>query len=157
MTGGLGVRMPEPISNDEMNLGVMLLYIAYKYPEVVTEKQEIHCSALKFPGNIASRISLALPDDNMYTIMGHDFTRIVKKLMKAELMCRLTSKRGKIYKKTAPFLPVILKEDTHDPVVVFTAPPQCYFEEEEQDGVKVRQMKPRGEMLEFMREHMREK
>lgn len=154
MTGGLGVRMPEPISNEEMNLGVMLLHIAHTYPETVTEKRFIKCSEIEFPGVIASKFADVPNTRDMVTIPAADFTRIIDKLINAELLCRLTTKRGKVIKKTAPFLPVFLIDDHIDPMIQFTAMPQCYFEEEEQDGQIVRQLKPKGEMLQFMRDHL---
>lgn len=156
MTGGLGVRAPEPISNDDMNLGVMLLHIAHSHPEVVTEKRFIKCSEVYFPGTIASKFANVAATPEMVTIPPADFTRIVNKLINAELLCRLTNKRGKVIKKTYPMLPVTLIDDGMDPMVTFTAEPQCYFEEEEQDGRIVRQMKPKGEMLQFMLDHLNE-
>lgn len=156
MTGGLGVRAPEPVSNDEMNLGVMLLYIAHSHPEVVTEKHMIKCSEIYFPGIIASKFANVASTPEMVTIPPEDFSRIIRKLMNAELFCRLTPKLGRVLKKTSPMLPVVLMDDPTDPMVMFTEMPQCYFEEEEQDGRIVRQMKPKGEMLQFMLDHLNE-
>lgn len=154
MTGGLGVRTPQPISNEEMNLGVMLLYVAHTSPEVVRERRFIKCSELYFPGTIASKFADVPNTQDMVTIPPNDFSRIINKLIDAELLCRLTTKRGKVIKKTAPFLPVILIDDGIDPMVQFTAEPQIYFQEEEQDGRVVRQMTPKGEMLQFMLDHL---
>ena len=157
MTGGLGVRSSEPISNDEFNLGVMLLHIAHTHPEVVTEKRFIKCSEIQFPGVVASKFADVPNTADMVTIPPEDFARIIRKLMDAELVCRLTPKRGRVLKKTSPMLPVMLIDDPTDPMVTFTAMPQCYFEEEEQGGRVVRQMKPKGEMLQFMLDNLNEK
>lgn len=154
MTGGLGVRSPEPISNDEFNLGVMLLHIAHTHPEVVTEKRFVKCSEIRFPGIVASKFANVPNTRDMVTIPPADFVRIINKLMSAELVCRLTPKRGRVINKTFPMLPVMLLDDPMDPMVTFTDMPQCYFEEEEQDGRIVRQMKPKGEMLKFMLDHL---
>lgn len=154
MTGGLGVRMPDPISNEEMNLGVMLLHIAHAHPEVVTERRFIRCSEITFPASVVNKFANIIEDTGMVTLPPDTFSRVVSKLIQAELLCRLTTKRGKVIKKTAPFLPVMLIDDSIDPMIQFTAAPQCYFEEEEQDGQIVRQMKPKGEMLQFMRDHL---
>ncbi len=154
MTGGLGVRMPNPVSNEEMNLGVMLLHIAHAHPEVVTEKRFIRCSEISFPGTIASKFADVPNTRDMVTLPPDTFANIISRLIQAELLCRLTTKRGKVIKKTAPFLPVFLIDDTIDPMIQFTMEPQVYFEEEEQAGHIVRQMKPKGEMLQFMRDHL---
>lgn len=156
MKGGLSVRSPEPISNDEVNVAVMLLHIAHAHPEVVREKRFIKCSELHFPWVIASKIANIPKTTAMVTLPPTDFSRIIRKLMNAELLCRLTPKLGRVLKKTSPMLPVVLMDDPTDPMVMFTEMPQCYFEEEEQDGRIVRQMKPKGEMLQFMLDHLNE-
>ncbi len=154
MTGGIGIRTPVPITNEEMNLGVMLLHIAHENPEIVSEKRFIKCSDISFPGTVASKFADVPNTREMFTLPPQDFVRIIDKLIHAELQCRLTTKRGKVIKKNYPMVPVMLIDDTIDPMVMFTAEPQCYFVEERQDGQVVRQMKPKGEMLQFMLDHM---
>lgn len=153
---GVNLKMPVKITNDEINLCVMLLYIAHQHPEVVSNKQLIRCSEITIPGTVASKFCNVPNTKDMYSIPSKDFIRIVNAAMQAELVCRLTNKRGKAKVKTYPFFPVILINDTIDPGIMFTSEPQCYFEEEEQNGRIVRQMHPKGELLQYMRDWLKE-
>lgn len=153
---GVNLKMPIKITNDEMNLCVMILYIAHKYPEVVTNKQLVRCSEITMPGTLASKFCDVPNTKDMYTIPPKDFARIIDAAIQAELVCRLTNKRGKTKVKTFPFLPVMLIDDTIDPCIMFTTEPYCYFEEEEQNGKIVRQMNPKGELLQYMRDWLKE-
>lgn len=156
MTGGMSVHFPQPVTNGEINLAAMLLHIAHTNPEVVTEKRIIRCGEIGFPGKIVATFADVPDTEEMMPVPNADFIRIVEKLMQGELVCEITFKNKKKCKMTAEFLPVDLIIDNNEPLVRFRKPPQCYFEEEMQDGKSVRQMKPTGEMKQFMLECLRQ-
>ncbi len=155
MTGGLTVKFKQKVTNEENDLAAMLLYVAKSTPDVVTNKQPITCSGLTFPGKVAARFCKVDKHADKVTIPPKDFIRIVEKLMEAELVCTIKFKNGNTETATAAYLPIALVPDENDPYVFFTGEPQCYFEEEMQNSKMVRQLKPRDEMLNFMRECIR--
>lgn len=155
MTGGMSVHFPQPVTDGEVNLAAMLLYVAHETPEVVTEKRLIRCRDIGFPGTIVATFADVPATEEMMSVPNADFIRVVEKLMQGEIICEITFKNKKKRKMTAAFLPIDLIIDGGEPSVMFTSPPQCYFEEEEQDGKLVRQIKPTGEMKQFMLECLR--
>lgn len=154
---GVRLNMPNLLTNNEMNLCVMILYIAHKYPEVITAKKSIHCSEIRFPGTVASKFCDVPNTKELVTIPGETFIKIIDAAMQIEIICELTNNKGQTESRTYPFLPVLLIRDATDPAVIFTAEPQCFFVEEiNAQGKQVRQMTPKGELLQFMRDWLKE-
>ena len=145
---GVRVIFPEPITQEENTIAAMLLYVAKEHPEAVTEKKHISCDAINIPYAQASKFSDCLPTGEYVTIPAADFRRVINKLVKAKLQCTLRAPNGKIYTKSAPYLPVEVWDFGSDIEVCFTEQPQCYFDFDAETNTF--SLVPTGEMKQFM-------